>query len=530
MKNKFLKQDIQEKLLKWKNPVDWFNRNGDFVAIFSEIIDKNGQKVYEILDSKNVRGRILEADQKKPSQTLLDDNTVKFIYYDKGVAPGSILSLFETLTVVKFNGNYKAALNYVEFRIMKTEVPFIRVGNDYFKLIYKKNRYEVDVKTLKHFKKETITDDYGKGLLDEIPKFDDFTIIPNNINYSEFYNTFYNLYSEFPHRPQIETSTKNDFPHIDLLLNHIFGDQVELGYKYMKVMYEHPQKILPVLVLASTERQTGKTTFLNLLEILFADNYVQIAPDELQSNFNSIFATKNIVAIDETVMEKQSSVEKIKAIATQKSISVNQKYVSQYKVPFFGKIVIGTNREKDFMRIDEEEIRFWVRRVPPITQRITDIEERMTKEIPAFLRYILDLQQLDFSKSRMVFTEEEIRTETLDKVVAESKSSLYKEICELFTDYFCNDEKQTEIKMAAIDIKKHWFLNNNQISSNYISKVIKDEFKKQPEKLQRYTPLGMVEGKDKIGTPFVFYKNEFVTEQQNGEIVKNNDNDVDLPF
>lgn len=534
MNDKFLNTDAKaKKILHYYNPVDWYNRFGSFIDIFSNVKDKHGTLLYKIVDSRSVQCKdaldenenIVPLSREIPSHILQEDRNVLFNLTCNGIEKGSVLTLFETLTLVMFDGNYKATLNFVEFRIMKTQVPFIRVANDYFKIIQKKNRYGVFVKTLKHFKKETITDDYGKALLKEIAKFDDFTIIPDNITHREFTETYYNLYAKFPHTPREEKATENDFKHIKLLLSHIFGDQINLAYRYMKVLYEYPQQILPVLVLASTERQTGKTTFLNLLEILFADNYIQIAPDELTSAFNSIYATKNIIAIDETVMEKQSSVEKIKSIATQKGISVNQKFVSQYKVPFFGKIVIGTNRERDFMRIDQEEIRFWVRRVPPIHSRITDIEDKMTKEIPAFLRFLLDLEKIDFSKSRMIFTEEEIRTETLEKVMAESRSGLYKELFVLFEDYFNNNDSVLSVEMAAIDIKNFWFNFNNQISSAYISKVIKDEFKLLPQSMKRYKPLSNEKEVEKSGTPFIFERSLFT------DSVKQNVNlDLELPF
>ena len=36
----------------------------------------------------------------------------------------------------------------------------------------------------------------------------------------------------------------------------------------MKILYEHPTQILPILSLVSNERGTGKTTFLNWQSIL----------------------------------------------------------------------------------------------------------------------------------------------------------------------------------------------------------------------------------------------------------------------
>ena len=95
----------------------------------------------------------------------------------------------------------------------------------------------------------------------------------------------------------------------------------------MKLLYEHPCQILPVLSLVSTERETGKTTFLNYIQMLFGENSTLINPSDLTSSFNDAYATKNIIMIDETVIEKQNVVEKLKSLATAKTISVSQKFL-----------------------------------------------------------------------------------------------------------------------------------------------------------------------------------------------------------
>jgi len=146
---------------------------------------------------------------------------------------------------------------------------------------------------------------------------------------------------------------------------------------------------LPVLALVSTERETGKTTFLNYIQMLFGENSTLINPSDLMSNFNDAYATKNIIMVDETVIDKAHTVEKLKSIATAKTMSVSQKFVQHYSVPFFGKVIVCTNKENDFMRIDEEEIRFWVRKIKVITgKKNTNIENDLFNEIPKFLKYL----------------------------------------------------------------------------------------------------------------------------------------------
>ena len=48
---------------------------------------------------------------------------------------------------------------------------------------------------------------------------------------------------------------------------HIFGDQYELGLDYLQILYTMPQQKLPILLLVSEERNTGKSTILNFLRL-----------------------------------------------------------------------------------------------------------------------------------------------------------------------------------------------------------------------------------------------------------------------
>ena len=63
------------------------------------------------------------------------------------------------------------------------------------------------------------------------------------------------------------------------LIHYIFGEQYELGMDYMQLLYAKPTQKLPILLLVSEERNTGKTTFLNFLKAMFEDN-VRLKPKE----------------------------------------------------------------------------------------------------------------------------------------------------------------------------------------------------------------------------------------------------------
>jgi hypothetical protein len=344
---------------------------------------------------------------------------------------------------------------------------------------------------------------------------------PDNKNYRRSVDGNYNRYQPFPHRPATEPATTDDFPVTDTFMRHVFGEQAELGYKYLKVLYEKPKQILPVLVLVSKERETGKTSFLNWMAILFGNNYGLVPPADMNSQFNSQYAYKNIVAVDEAVIDKKSAVEKIKSLATTKSIQVNEKMVAQYSVPFYGKIIIATNKERDFMRVDEEEIRFWVRKLDtiPSADKIQDFEEQLIKETPAFLRYLEDMEDIQYGKSRMIFTKDQLRNELLDEVKKESRSWLHKDI-EIHVESWFDEHPEHDVLYARIlDIKRHWFEHNNNATPHYIQKVLTEELKMESCRNGRYQFFGY--GEKKVGRPYKFTRSGSENDTENTKITEN---------
>lgn len=399
------------------------------------------------------------------------NNLVEVVGPNRYFDPGTITK-FMLLSAVRFKHDYQQTISWIRHELMEQPIDFIRVGTDYYKVITKRDRYGAIRTQLKPWKKDEIKQDHSKSLLSQIPRFDDFIIVPDNKDYKATIGNCYNLYSRFTHAP-----APGDIPVSYHFMHHIFGDQIDLGFKYLKIMYERPTQTLPILTLASKERDTGKTTFINWMEMIFGNNSILISPEDLLRPFNSNYATKNVVLIDETFMEKASGVEKAKSLTTAKSINVSQKFVSEYSVPLYMKLILCTNKIRDFMRIDEEEVRFWIREIPTIKgKKNVLIEEQLFAEIPALLYYLENLQAINYdSGSRMVFTKDEIVTVALDNVKAESKSGLYKEIEILIGDYFDNNEMLQEFEASAVDIKDMWFRGNNQITAHYIKKTLSDE-------------------------------------------------------
>ena len=385
---------------------------------------------------------------------------------------------------------------------------YIRVGTDYFKVIQKIDRYGIKREELKKWNKQELVQDEGRNAAFEVAKYDDFTLIPDNNNRVLSDKGCYNMYKPFAHK-----SKDGDWKWTKILLEHIFAEQYEIGLIYLQVLYLYPKQALPVLALVSKERQTGKSTFMDWLTVLFGQNMVIVDARNIKSDFNGIYATANIIGIEETFIDKSGTIEKIKAISTQKTMTVNMKGIQHFSVPFFGKIIMNSNNEDKFIKIDQQEIRFFVRKIGIPKTENHNILNDMVEEIPAFLAHLKTLPEPDFSKSRMVFTLEELQNATLSKVKEESKSWLYKELNELLIDFFENNNvTDEEIKVSPIDLKTKFFDKNNQVQLAYIKHVLADEFNfKKVKKVIRYSPF--FDEQQKTGTPYIIPKNIFTNQE-----------------
>jgi hypothetical protein len=301
------------------------------------------------------------------------------------------------------------------------------------------------------------------------------------------------------------------------------------------LLYENPKQILPILVLVSRERETGKTTFIEFTNMLFGRNFIDVHPEELLGSFNALWARKNIVAVDEAFFDKKETLERIKKLSTARTNTVNEKNIKQFVIPSYLKLIFTSNNETDFIRVDDYEERFWVRKIKKFEhlERKDVVFNRMKKEIPYFLFHLQNMPAVEI-KSRMAFMAEEIRTEALNQVFEQSKSSLEKELRMHLEDYFLQKELD-EIYATAGCIKSKFFDFNAKISNRYIADVLKKDMNYSPvmHRLSEHDNRLLNPGKS-IGKFYVFKRSDFVTEAEEIRLQTEKstsfDDDEVLPF
>ena len=353
---------------------------------------------------------------------------------------------------------------------------YIRVGTEYFKEVLCPLMSGDNMKSLIKWNKATIIDDFGKDSLKAIKKYETFCTFPSHINYQREINNFYNKYEPLSYC----VSEKGDWENIKLFLQHLFGNQYELGLDYLTILWKHPSQILPILCLVSVERNTGKSTFLKLLKLIFEGNMTINKNEDFRSRFNSDWAGKLIVAVDEVLLDKKEDSERIKNLSTSNHYKLEGKGVDKAEIEFFGKFILCSNNEENFIKIDDLEIRYWVIRVNPFAKENPDLLEQMRKEIVSFAYHLTHRKIETQRTTRMWFTKEQIYTKALDVLVRGNRTSIEKEIEEFLIDQFCTLELD-ELYYTTKDLHEQLNLANIRVGKNYVSKIITDSFKLEPK-------------------------------------------------
>ena len=366
---------------------------------------------------------------------------------------------------------------------MKEKTPYIRVGTTYYKLIERPQISGDKTLTLTRWSRETIIHDHNKKYIFDIPKYDGFCCIPNHLNYQKTIENFYNIYNKIPHQPTLAKVTVEEIPFTISFLEHIFGKQIDLGLDYMKILLEKPTHILPILCLVSKERATGKTTFLKWLKEIFGLNMTYIKGDSFNSQFNSDWASMLLIAIDEVFFDRKEITERLKYLSTTNKDKLENKGKDREEIDFFGKFILCSNNEDNFIQIDENEIRFWILKINPLKTENTEFLENLKNEIPTFLRFLIDRAFSSTKKSRMWFASEEIKTKALQKLVFKNANKLEYKMVELLFEFFeANDDK--EINVVPQDILN---MLNRMFKQNYFTRIdvrniLKDKWNLEPQK------------------------------------------------
>lgn len=295
--------------------------------------------------------------------------------------------------------------------------------------------------------------------VDLIPRYISMGSYPSHLNYQDCLGGNYNTYLPLMHQP-----SPGKWPSIEKMMRHIFGTQYELGLDYIQILYTDPKQMLPILLLVSKARQTGKTTFINFLKEIFGGNAAIVNNESLRSKFNSDRAGKLLVMCDEAMQNKKEDSERLKALSTAIKDYLEYKGMDRFEIDSFIKIVLCSNNVVDPVYIDNEEVRYWVIEVPPIDDDNPNFLEAMKREIPAFLYHLLHRKlSVPTAQSRMWFRPEDLATPALARIKRMCRPTVELDLAEFLLDVmdhygvdllqYTNSDLQSMLKLHGRDIR-----------------------------------------------------------------------------
>ncbi|WP_439555230.1 primase-helicase family protein, partial [Dyadobacter sp.] len=339
-----------------------------------------------------------------------------------------------------------------EKKIAQIQREYIRVGDNYLKEVWEPDKLGRRQKKYVPRLKSTIKDDFGANYLPYIKKYEGFVTVPSHVNYQSEIGGFFNKYNKLTHVPK-----PGAFPNISRVLNHIFEGYLDFIMDYMHLLYVKPTQRLPVLLLESQQRNTGKSTFGTLLKHIFQDNAIKVGNSDFESDFNSVWIDKLCVIVDETSLEKKGIMQMIKRLSTETSkVTSNEKGKIQTQIDFIGKFVFMSNEEGKALPIERGENRFAVFKIMTFKDRgITDdpnIEEKISAEIPAFLHHLANMKPTYPESGRMYFAPHVYHTKQLEVYFEGSRSNLAKAIQDMIADAFSIFTDQKVLHYSATDL------------------------------------------------------------------------------
>ena len=440
-----------------------------------------------------------------------------------------------------------------------------RIGQGWYKEVRKPtiakdaNGNTIYVTELAKWSRQNIIDDFGKDVLCKLTRYEGFVNVPSHDNYQKVIGSFYNMYNPIPHQPSAEDLRKIGWKTIRSTMEHIFGkdnhgrglkpgdaaydpdSQYEIGMDYVQLLYQRPTQNLPILCLVSSERGTGKTSFLDLMRVMVGDNAVIVGNGQVTSRFNTLITGRLIVGVDETSLaDNKDFTEKIKMWSTSKKLPREGKGVDAEMIDNYTKYILCSNNERRFIYASSEEVRFWVRKIPVFEsgKKKGNVLPLFEEEMDAFLAYLNDRELYfdpkdDTKLDRMYFPPDMLKTKWLNDLLEAQRPKAEKKMREWLRGWFIDfgkkelvttiDKLQEAISMTdrkfgnydLDDLKKYIEENMKVVRANggksqrfkftIISNVVTDD--NDDEAPTKHTIRGN-------GRPYVFYASQFLTDEE----------------
>ncbi|MEH0153686.1 primase-helicase family protein [Limibacter armeniacum] len=328
---------------------------------------------------------------------------------------------------------------------------------------------------------ESVKRKYGADFIKDIPAYDGLALEPDNTkNYQRRFTTskgrlefdYYNVYEPlnvYPGNFKTAEEAAEACPNILSYFHHIsqgnaewdapiLGDRLTVLLDWFRIAYRYPKARLPMVILMSRERGTGKSTLLNLMRYIFGANAMVTDINDLLGRFNSHNAYKTYIGLEEIKVESErdQAMNMLKDLITGHTRLMEPKGVIKSEVSNFAHFIATSNHEDNIMKIDsDDEDRFFMLKPPVLQETKPNMLQMMKEEVPAFLSMLVQTpihhvnpnarnnSIAEMKMGRLWFNVKHIQTEEFFNVIKHSKPMAMKEVETFMRDLFLNFNVQT---------------------------------------------------------------------------------------
>ena len=298
----------------------------------------------------------------------------------------------------------------------------------------------------------TFTLHFNKRELMHVNRYTDFCNEPGYFNYQPVINNHYNNFKI----PQWKAK-KGDWSTIEHYLRHITnGDEnlYQVVLDYLQISLENPKQKLPILLLISYEKDTGKSTFFALLSAMFGDNVEAVTPRNFEMEWNAQWCEKHFVFIDEMekIKDKETVGGKLKNLVYFPTITKNKKGQDSENIPWNGRFVMTSNSEAGFIEIDDEEDRWLILKVPVRSSFNPDYVDNIKREAKHLIYHLSHRKLSTENNGRGWFTKQQLKTKALETIVHNSKPQIEIDVDRVITEWFESNTDKDECNFILKDL------------------------------------------------------------------------------
>jgi len=290
------------------------------------------------------------------------------------------------------------------------------------------------------------------------------------------------------------------------------GDQFTVAMDYLTILHQHPTQKTFVPCLVSREQGTGKSTFLEWLGMVYTGNGTVLNNEQFKKNFNSHWASKFIIGLDEGFLDvdKKSERERLKQMVTAKEIFLELKGIDVKPIPYFGHLLICSNDADNLMKMEEEDTRWFVVKVKKSEVRDPMLDDKLKAEMPAWIDFISNRKIFHKKVDRLWFDPADFETDQMRKIIQTTKARLDAVVENHIKDIFLT------YKIPDLRISRQTLLKklNNPDASKYRIDDKELKYWLEERKGMKYRPTGRckiplsITGYNSANEPVIAFEHE----------------------